>query len=442
MKQDRTPARRAAWLLLAAPALLVTPAYAQDTPQTAPPPVQRTVPDAPAPVTQAAPTPTTDTTSTTSRTTIAPGAREVVDEARIAAQRAAPARQASRAPARAMRTVTTRTTTARAPAAAAPVAAPAPAPVAAAPATDPIAPPPATDPVAPTANDATAPVEAPVAADTRTTTTETGGAPLWPLVLIAGLIILAGAGYAMWSRRRRAQAELYEAEPAYYEEPVAYAEPVEEPAYVAPVAAAAPIAAAPLMARDTATDVESVAAEDATLTEAEAEEVAALTGGTAPVSNRPWLEFAMRPVRAGTSADEAVVEIELTVANSGSQAARNVRVSAFMLSDREATDMERLLLDRPGDAAVDPVTIEPGEGARIDATLAALKADIGEEGAFSPVVIADARYTLPDGSEGRTFASFVVGITREGGEISPIDLADRVMREDIEARLHGQPQHA
>ena len=59
-----------------------------------------------------------------------------------------------------------------------------------------------------------------------------------------------------------------------------------------------------------------------------------------------------------------------------------------------------------------------------------------------PVVVADARYTLPDGSEGRTHAAFAVGLP----EARPDDLApfpvDRSsgLRENVEARLHGEPE--
>ena len=131
--------------------------------------------------------------------------------------------------------------------------------------------------------------------------------------------------------------------------------------------------------------------------EPEASDVAELTAGTAPVAERPWLEFAMRPVRAGTNVDEALVEIELTVGNSGTVSAKDVRISTFLLSsDPKGSEMERLLLSPQSDATTDPVTIEPGEGKRIDATLALLKSDMGENlpASFRPIVVADARYTL------------------------------------------------
>ncbi len=58
------------------------------------------------------------------------------------------------------------------------------------------------------------------------------------------------------------------------------------------------------------------------------------------------------------------------------------------------------------------------------------------------MVHADARYTLPDGSEGRTHASFAVGVpAAESGELQPF-LTDRSsgLRENVEARLYGEPE--
>jgi hypothetical protein len=411
MKMHHTPVRRAAWLTLAAPALLATPAFAQDAP-TPPPPVSVTVPQAPPPAAPPAPV-AAPATPTQSRTTIAPGAADVVDDARIEAARearTAPVRRTVRAtPARA---VPARQTPI-APVAAAPAIAPvatAPAPVVAAPAPIPADVAPAPAAVA----DASA---EPATTTTTTSTTEDSGAPLWPIALIVALIVGAGAFFLMRRRRADADEDVY-VEDAPYE---------AEPAYVAPVAAAA---------------VEGTA-DDMVVADAPADDVAALTDGTAPVRDRPWLEFAMRPVRAGTSADEALVEIELTVANAGNVEAHDVRVSTFMLTDAHASEMERMMVDAPADAGIAPVSIAPGEGTRIDATLAALKSDLGSDGHFNPIVVAEARYRLADGTEGRTSASFVVGVSdADGGAMTGIDLADGGMREDVEAQLHGAVERA
>jgi hypothetical protein len=174
---------------------------------------------------------------------------------------------------------------------------------------------------------------------------------------------------------------------------------------------------------------------------AEEEDVASLTAAT-PVADRPWLEFAMRPVRAGTVDDEALVEIELTVANAGALPAEDVRISTFMLPAGAGSDLERMLIEAPGGSAVEAPSIAPGEGTRIDATLAMRTSEIGRDGGFQPVVVADARYRLPDGGEGRTSASFVVGLSSDGGELTPFALDHAGMHEEVEARLYGDPERA
>ncbi len=462
MKQHFAPRKaRALAPLLVATALISTPVFAQDTtPQTAPaqpvpaqpvivtppntatvpiPPVVRTVPDA-------AP-------SATSTTADDPTAR--------------PARAATttRTATRTTRTVTHSRTASAARTAPVPEAAPAPAPKAAAPAPEPAAapvtppadttasaPPPAAPAAAP-ANEPAAPIADTASTQSNTTTTEV---PFWAWVAggIALLAAILGAALAMRGRRRE-----YD-EPAYVED--SYVEPQPAPLAVAPVIPPVPVAkaeqprkepeylrrAAPVGATAAAVMEPVVAAPDAVeMSTPPADEVAELTAGTAPVAERPWLEFAMRPVRAGTNVDEALVEIELTVGNSGTVAARDVRISTFLLSsDPNGTEMERLLLSPPADGTTDPVTIKPGEGKRIDATLALLKSDMGEDmpDTIRPIIVADARYTLEDGTEGRTSASFTIGVTPEegGSGLDPLELSRASMHENVGAELRGEPQHA
>ena len=170
-----------------------------------------------------------------------------------------------------------------------------------------------------------------------------------------------------------------------------------------------------------------------------AEDVQAILDSSEPQAGRPWIEFLMRPLRAGTNADDAVVEFELTVGNSGSISAKDVKVSTWMFAagSPEESDMERMLIDPPAEARISEGTIEPGEGQRVEASITIPKAAFDKP--MLPVVVADARYRLPDGSEGRTYASFEVGMPGEAGEALapfPTDRSSGLL-EMVEARLHG-----
>jgi hypothetical protein len=431
-KQSRSIARVAMPLMAAT--FLSTSAFAQDTAapvQVTPPAAELVTIKPPAPAPQAA-TPASgpaaqapEATNIGDRSSATPVNAEAAAAAEAESQERATAARPQR---RAVRTapVKRRTAAPATRAATEPTEAPA-APAA-----------PVTERAAPTAAaPAAQPAPAtPTPATQTTQRTETASAtPVWPFVA-AGLIILAGIAAFLMRRRRRQVDEAYWDEPAtdYVEEKQVTVEPASiTAAPVADAAIATPVAA-DLAHQPVAA---AVTPDDASVTEADAEEVAALTAGQT-VAGRPWLELAMRPLRAGTRADEAMVEIELTVGNAGEVTAEDVRISTFMLT-AESDEMERMLIDPPVDAAVAPVTIDAGEGTRVDATLAVPRASVA--GSFQPIVVADARYRLPDGSEGRTSASFVVGVSDEGGTLlQPLDTDRTAMRDDVEARLYREPQ--
>ena len=57
-----------------------------------------------------------------------------------------------------------------------------------------------------------------------------------------------------------------------------------------------------------------------------------------------------------------------------------------------------------------------------------------------PVVVADARYRLPDGGEGRTSASFAVGVP-DGEELAHFGIDNPSgLHEDVVARPLGEPE--
>lgn len=429
MKTTLTPNRRALVALLPTALLFAGPAFAQDTPTVTPPPVATAAPPPAAPVQTVAPP---RIVSTVPQAAPAPVA---ADPAAVAEVRRPAPRTVRRAPQPVARVRTVP------PVAAVPAPVEAPAPVTVA-APEPAAAPPVSPNPAPQ-------IDFPV--DTASTTSN--GAPLWPLILGGVLLIVALGAFLLLRRRRVDEDEYYEE--AYVEPPVHQAVdefaaapilPPREPMFLRPEPAAAVAPALVIRAADDA-HAAQVASEDVALAPADAGDVAALTTADAPVSDRPWLEFAMRPIRAGTNVDEALVEIELTIGNSGSMAAKDVRVSTFLFAAEpgQSADMERLLVDHRGDSSMPPVTIAAGEGTRVDATLAVPRADlgVGHGDSFSPVVVADARYTLPDGSEGRTSASFRIGVTDlDGAAMAPFPIDTRAMRDDIEAELYGVPEHA
>ena len=150
----------------------------------------------------------------------------------------------------------------------------------------------------------------------------------------------------------------------------------------------------------------------------------------------------MRPVRAGTSWDSTIVEFELTVGNTGDAPARDVRISTFMFAAGAAgaSEMERMLIDPPADAAVTEVDIAAGERhpCRRD-DVAAARRRLSDESVL-PVVVADARYRLPDGTEGHTQPSSRSAFrSGEGLDPFPTDRTSGLL-EGVEARLHGEPE--
>jgi hypothetical protein len=155
-------------------------------------------------------------------------------------------------------------------------------------------------------------------------------------------------------------------------------------------------------------------------------------------SGRPELDLAMRPVRAGVTGEGARVEFELTVDNRGPVAAEDVRISTWMLGSG-ASEAERALIE-PGDYAdTPPVTIGAGQARTMEASVALPTSEV-EGDAVLPVVVADARYRLPDGSEGRTSASFAVGVP-DGEELAHFAVDNPSgLHDDVVARQLGEPE--
>jgi hypothetical protein len=439
--------RRAIALLLAAVALPST-AFAQETvaPPTVPVPSQQAPAPAPA-------------TPSESRTRIAPG---VLEQAEQEERERAAAARAERAQARPQQRAERAAPVAQRAAPPARAAAPAPEPAQ-------VPEPQPAEPAAPVAAtpEATPPVEAaPPLTEAPVTTTETaatpvpaidGGSSLWLILAALGLAAAAIAAFLLL-RRRRDDDVVYE-EPT----PVAASEPVrapvmrDKPAPETVATPAPPLAAAPLFANKPAaaetaagaeeSDEPQPALENAELVTPDAADIDAVLGGAKPKGDRPQLELAVRPTRAGMSRRGAMVEFELTVANAGGAAAEDVRIGAFMLGANAAadSDIQRLLMDPPVDQVVPAKRIEPGDGTQLNASVTLPRGQVdaatgaADEG-FTPVLVADARYRLPDGGEGRTAAAFTIGRVNGGEALVPIALQDDpAVYADVEARLHSVP---
>jgi hypothetical protein len=390
MKQQPPLLRRATGLLLAAAALPLAPLAAQET-QTAPdtpvvdqaPPAGTTTAD-PAPVTTPEPVTVTPEAVTPAATSTAPAQTTTRTST---TRRTAPART----------TAATRTTVRTTPSApSARVATPAPAPVAEAPA------PAATAPETPAAPEVLpAPEALPVttAPEPEQAQQEKGSMLPW---LVGGLLLVGALAFLLMRRRRRdtlVDDEVYEPAPVVEPEPVM----------------AAPLAAAP------------------------AAPLAAETG-------RPWLDLELRPARAGVTGQEAQVEFELIVRNNGNALARDVYVSTWMVAGGATpeSEMERLLIDRPaeaGEASLPAVEIEAGATKRIETAVALSTAGL-ETDAVLPVVVAEATYTLPDGSQGRTSARYAVSVPF-GEELSHFDIENPSgLHEGVEAWPLGEVERA
>jgi hypothetical protein len=230
----------------------------------------------------------------------------------------------------------------------------------------------------PTASPVAEPLVPPVAAPSPTPTPAAGPTPvatpapkgeggsLLPIVLALLGIAAAGLAWLFLSRRRAAAAE--EQEPAVEEPPV----PVVPPRRIAP-------------------------------------------------AERPQLELAFRPRRAGMNVLSAAVDYELTVRNTGNAPARDIRVALRLFTAGERHDAEvKQFLEEPVDSPiVAPFDLAPGETKPVRAMAMLPKAAVNVvtvkgRPMFVPMVAINALYQWGDGRSGQTATSHVVGIAKPG----------------------------
>jgi hypothetical protein len=165
--------------------------------------------------------------------------------------------------------------------------------------------------------------------------------------------------------------------------------------------------------------------------------VAPVAAARAAQPDRPWLELLLQPARAGVEGEDAVVEFLLTLDNQGSAPAEDVRISTWLVAAGDELGAE---VEQTQTAAL-PSAIPAGEGRSIQTQVALPTGGMGRD-AILPVVVADARYTLPDGSEGRTSASFAVGVP-DGEELAHFSIREPSgLHEGVIARPLGEPERA
>lgn len=190
---------------------------------------------------------------------------------------------------------------------------------------------------------------------------------------------------------------------------------------------------------------------------AEIEEALAEEAAPAPVSEppaapappqpRPWLELALKAERATSTDDEAVVDFELEISNTGKAAASNVRIDVKMFNAGAEQDQEIGAFFRTAgrestkchlsNILADTFGVIRGSVAMPRAEMKALRLD--DRYLFVPVIALNALYDYGDGKTGQTSKSYVVG--RELEAPSEKMGAFRVDQGPRVWRTVGQRQH-
>jgi hypothetical protein len=91
-----------------------------------------------------------------------------------------------------------------------------------------------------------------------------------------------------------------------------------------------------------------------------------------------------------------------------------------MTAGAAGQDATRALVPPPGHVGTPPVFLAAGDARTLQASVALPRAELPGASVL-PAVVADIRYRLPDGREGRTAAAFSVGLPA-GDELGPIPL--------------------
>lgn len=166
-----------------------------------------------------------------------------------------------------------------------------------------------------------------------------------------------------------------------------------------------------------------------------------------PPQPRPWLELALKAERATSTDDEAVVDFELEISNTGKAAARNIRIDVKMFNAGNEQDQEIGAFFRTAgrestkchlsNIPADTLGVIRGSVAMPREEMKALKLE--DRYLFVPVLAVNALYDYGEERTGQTSKSYVVGRELE----APSDKmgAFRVDQGPRVWRTVGQRQH-
>lgn len=145
---------------------------------------------------------------------------------------------------------------------------------------------------------------------------------------------------------------------------------------------------------------------------------------------RASVEIGMTARRAGTNVTSGAVDYVVTLRNTGSRDAEDVRIDLRALSVGDGSDGQidailHLPIDRP---VVMPFALAAGQSVHLDGMALiprqALRAlDPAGRGYFVPLLMVNARYRWGEGRLGHSAASFVAGrVQRSGEKLAPFAL--------------------
>lgn len=143
------------------------------------------------------------------------------------------------------------------------------------------------------------------------------------------------------------------------------------------------------------------------------------TGAPVPEVNlneRPWIRLMLQPTGTASNGDRQTVDYQVIVENEGHVPAHDVRISSFPAGTK-ASDIVSGLAKVT--AQTHQLDIAAGGSVPVNGTVTV------PEGT-DPRLVIDARYPLPDGTEGHLAARFGIDVSSDDLEVRVEDVLERV----------------